>query len=61
MNFFESIVNFVNNIMWNKNLLVVILVVSGIIFTVKTKGVQFRLFGHMISLITEKTKKIEKG
>lgn len=61
MNFFESIVNFVNNIMWNKNLLVVILVVSGIIFTIKTKGVQFRLFGHMISLITEKTKKNREG
>ncbi|MCB8565621.1 MULTISPECIES: alanine/glycine:cation symporter family protein [Fusobacterium] len=61
MNSFESIVNFVNNIMWNKNLLVVILVVSGIIFTVKTKGVQFRLFGHMISLITEKTKKNREG
>ena len=61
MNSFESIVNFMNNIMWNKNLLVVILVVSGIIFTVKTKGVQFRLFGHMISLITEKTKKNREG
>ena len=61
MNSFASIVNFVNNIMWNKNLLVVILVVSGIIFTVKTKGVQFRLFGHMISLITEKTKKNREG
>ena len=61
MNSFESIVNFMNNIMWNKNLLVVILVVSGIIFTVKTKGVQFRLFGHMISLITEKTKKNRDG
>lgn len=61
MNSFESIVNFVNNIMWNKNLLVVILVVSGIIFTVKTKGVQFRLFGHMTSLITEKTKKNREG
>lgn len=34
---------------------------SGIIFTVKTKGVQFRLFGHMISLITEKTKKNREG
>lgn len=61
MNSFESIVNFLNNIMWNKNLLVVMLVVSGIIFTVKTKGVQFRLFGHMISLITEKTKKNREG
>lgn len=61
MNSFESIVNIINDIMWNKNLLVVILVVSGIIFTVRTRGVQFRLFGHMISLITEKTKKNREG
>ncbi|CAK7071497.1 MAG: hypothetical protein MEFUS_03078 [Fusobacterium varium] len=53
MNSFESIVDIINNIMWNKNLLVVILVISGIVFTVKTRGVQFRLFKHMISLITE--------
>lgn len=55
MNFFETIVNFFNDIMWNKNLLVVLLVVSGIIFTIRTKGVQFRLFGHMCQLLTEKT------
>ena len=61
MNFFESIVNIINDVMWNKNLLVVILIITGIIFTVKTRGVQFRLFGHMISLITEKTKKNRKG
>lgn len=61
MNSFESIVNIINDIMWNKNLLVVILVISGIVFTVKTRGVQFRLFGHMISLITEKTKKNREG
>lgn len=61
MNSFESIVDIINNIMWNKNLLVVILVISGIVFTVKTSGVQFRLFKHMISLITEKTKKNREG
>ena len=61
MNSFESIVDIINNIMWNKNLLVVILVISGIVFTVKTRGVQFRLFKHMISLITEKTKKKREG
>lgn len=61
MNSFESIVDIINNIMWNKNLLVVILVISGIVFTVKTRGVQFRLFKHMISLITEKTKKNREG
>lgn len=61
MNSFESIVNIINDIMWNKNLLVAILVISGIIFTIRTRGVQFRLFGHMISLITEKTKKNREG
>ncbi len=61
MNSFESIVNIINDIMWNKNLLVAILVISGIIFTIRTRGVQFRLFGHMTSLITEKTKKNREG
>ncbi len=30
MNWFENLVNQVNNVMWNQNLLVVLLVVSGI-------------------------------
>lgn len=53
---FESVVDFFNNIMWNYNLLVVILVLCGIIFTLKTKGVQFRLFKHMCQLLFEKSK-----
>lgn len=61
MNSFETMVNFINNIMWNKNLLVVLLVVSGIYFTVRTRGVQFRLFGHMMKLITERTKEKTAG
>lgn len=52
---FNQIVDFVNNIMWNKNLLVGILLFSGIFFTIKTKGVQFRLFRHMASLLFKKT------
>lgn len=61
MNSFETMVNFINNIMWNKNLLVVLLVVSGIYFTVRTRGVQFRLFVHMMKLITERTKEKTAG
>ena len=61
MNWFENLVNQVNNVMWNQNLLVVLLVVSGIYFTFRTKGVQFRLFGHMIKLITERTKEKKEG
>lgn len=56
MNFFENLVNVINNIMWNKNLLVILLVVSGIIFTIRTRAVQFRLFAHMCQLLTEKSK-----
>ena len=61
MNWFENLVNQINNVMWNQNLLVVLLVISGIYFTLRTKGVQFRLFGHMIKLITEKTKANQEG
>lgn len=56
MNTFENLINIINDIMWNKNLLVILLVVSGIIFTIKTRGVQFRLLGHMCQLLTEKSK-----
>ena len=56
MNWFENLVNIINGIMWNKNLLVILLVVSGIIFTIRTRGVQFRLFAHMCQLLTEKSK-----
>lgn len=56
MNWFENLVNIINGIMWNKNLLVILLVVSGIIFTIRTRGVQFRLFTHMCQLLTEKSK-----
>lgn len=58
-NFFtslESIVDFFNNIMWTNNLLVVLLVSCGIIFTIKTRAVQFRLFKHMCKLLFEKSK-----
>lgn len=61
MNHFENLVNQINNVMWNKNLLVALLVISGIYFTLRTRGVQFRLFGHMIKLITEKTKASKGG
>lgn len=56
MNTFENLVNSINTVMWNYNLIVVLLVVSGIIFTVKTRGVQFRLLAHMCQLLMEKTK-----
>ncbi|MGL4307773.1 MAG: alanine/glycine:cation symporter family protein [Cetobacterium sp.] len=57
MELLESIVNFLNGILWGKNLLVVLLIGAGIIFSFKTKFVQIRLFKHMIELLGEKSEK----
>ncbi|WP_297486802.1 sodium:alanine symporter family protein [uncultured Cetobacterium sp.] len=54
MNFLESIVNFLNSILWGKNLLVVLLLSTGVFFTFKTKFVQLRFLKHMFFLLTEK-------
>lgn len=49
----ESIVNFLNSILWERNLLVVLLIFSGVFFTVKTNFVQLRFLKHMIKLLTD--------
>lgn len=51
----KNIVNFFNNILWNKNLLVIILIGAGIFFSWKTKFVQIRLLKHMMKLLMEKS------
>ena len=43
MNFFSSIVDFVNGIIWGKNIIVVMLVGTGIFFTLSMKFMQIRL------------------
>ena len=55
MNFLGTIVNFLNSILWGKNLLVVLLIFSGVFFTFKTNFVQIRFFKHMIALLYEKS------
>lgn len=57
MVFLENIVNFLNSILWGKNLLVVLLIFSGIYFTFKTKFVQLRFFKHMLHLLSSKRSK----
>lgn len=52
---FNSFVGSINNILWNKNLMVAILLISGIVFTYRTRGVQFRLFKHMCELLFSKS------
>lgn len=51
----ESIVNFLNSILWGKNILVVLLIFSGVFFTVKTNFVQLRFLKHMVKLLTDKS------
>ena len=52
---FNTVVNFTNDILWNKNVMVGILLFSGIFFTIKTRGVQFRLLKHMTELLFTKS------
>lgn len=54
MNILETIVNFLNSILWGKNLLVVLLLTTGIYFTFKTNFVQLRFLKHMFYLLKEK-------
>lgn len=53
----ESIVNFLNGILWGQHFLVVLLIGSGIYFSYKTGFVQVRMLPHMLRLLTEKSAK----
>lgn len=70
-NFFMSIIRFVYNLLWGDliviplphgssiglSLLVLILIPTGIYFTLKTWFLPFRLFPKMLKVTTEKKKK----
>lgn len=45
------IINFVNNLLWSKNILVVMLIGTAVYFTFKTKFMQFRLFGDIVRIL----------
>ena len=55
MSILENIVDFLNSILWGKNILVVLLISSGIFFTIKTNFVQIRFLKHMILLLGDKS------
>ena len=61
MNFFSSIVDFVNGIIWDKNIIVVMLVGTGIFFTLSMKFMQIRLLKDMAGLLIRNTKDSESG
>lgn len=56
-----NIVGMVNEILWGKNVLVVLLVGAGIFFSLKTKFVQIRFIGDMIDLLREKNEGSDRG
>jgi AGCS family alanine or glycine:cation symporter len=49
----RSIINFVNDLLWNKNILVVMLIGTAVYLTFKTKFMQFRLFGDIVRILGE--------
>lgn len=56
-----NIVNIVNELLWGKNILVVLLIGTGLFFTIKTKFVQIRLLKEMVRLLKESNKKSDEG
>ena len=46
----------INNVLWTY-ILVAVLIVCAVLFTIKTRGVQFRMIGEMIRLLGDSTKK----
>lgn len=56
MQLLQTIVSFLNNILWSY-VLIALLIIVGLYFTFRTKFVQFRYFGEMFRVITEGQKK----
>lgn len=52
----RSIINFVNDLLWNKNILVVMLIGTAVYLTFKAKFMQFRLFGDIVRILGKSDK-----
>lgn len=52
----NTFVSGINNILWTY-ILVAVLIVCAVLFTIKTRGVQFRMIGEMIRLLGDSTKR----
>ena len=50
-----DVINWINNALYTY-ILIILLVVGGIYFTIRSKGAQFRLLGAQIKSVTEKPK-----
>ena len=54
MGIYESIIAALNNFLYKPYIVPLFLVAAGIYFTIRTKGLQFRLFGESIKVVNEK-------
>ncbi|WP_433742283.1 alanine/glycine:cation symporter family protein [Falsibacillus pallidus] len=54
MNMLTNVVNFLNDYMWGY-ILIVLLIGLGLYFSIRTKFVQFRYFGEMFRVLTDKS------
>lgn len=59
LNGLQTVVNALNNVLWSY-VLIFVLIFMGLYFTVRTRFVQFRLFGEMFKLLTEGVTKATK-
>ncbi len=59
MNILNLIVESVNNFLWGKNILVVMLIGAAVYFTFKTKFMQFRMFFKIFKILSKE--KIQEG
>lgn len=55
----KEIINWVNDLLWGKNILVVMLIGTAIYLTIKTKFMQFRLFGDIVKILGKNDEKKE--
>ena len=49
----RMVIDWVNNLLWGKNILVVMLIGTALYFTVRTRFMQFRLFGDIIRILKD--------
>ena len=60
MEILRGIIDSTNNLLWGKNILVVMLIGTALYLSIKTKFMQFRLFGDIIKILAG-DKKTDKG
>lgn len=57
MNYINMVVDYINSILWGKNILVYMLIGAALYFSFKTRFMQFRLFGKIIKVLFKGNKK----